>query len=152
MQDEELYQKLLDDLPRDGWILDAGQRFRRHITNRCQGHSHVVTQCPISSLRNRPIEFYDAVGSTYGLSYFDRSVILEAADNVNRDAPDVVRVRIDLMNILKPISENAAPTIAESRPYGVSIGSRDPLRVTLPTLGDTIDKGALCAPSVWHHF
>jgi hypothetical protein len=102
VQNEELYQKLLDDLPRDGWILDAGNRFRRHITHRYQGHARVTTQCPISSLRDRAIEFYDAVASTYGLSFVDRSVILEASDNVNSDTPEVVRVRTDLMNILKP--------------------------------------------------
>jgi len=40
-----------------------------------------------------------------------------------------------------PYLKTLRRSIAGSRPYGVSIGSRDPLRVTLPPLGDTIDKG-----------
>jgi len=40
-----------------------------------------------------------------------------------------------------PYLKTLRRSIAESRPYGVSIGSRDPLRVTLPPLGDTIYKG-----------
>ena len=122
MENEELYQKLLDDLPRDGWILDTDKRFRRHITPRCQRHSRVLTQCPISSLRNRAMEFYDAVGSTYGLSFVDRSVVIEAADNVNLDAPEVVRVRTDLMNILKP-KETGSELELVSRSVSVTPGN-----------------------------
>src|SRR5438445_2187052 len=44
--------------------------------------------------------------------------------------------------------QNAAPIHRGVSPYGVTIGSRDPLRITLPTLGDTIDKEARSDPSV----
>jgi hypothetical protein len=46
MQNEELYQKLIADLPRDGLgFSDAGKRFRRYIVDRSHGHACTAMQC-----------------------------------------------------------------------------------------------------------